>query len=97
MGQKSVFSKAGTTRTDLVAVRPNLRPIEIADKRHADALSQDGETEIQDTVDDHEEFEDDDEAQEPNVRRAPKEPTKAERERHEALHLPYRSWCRHCV
>eukprot|EP00972_Heterocapsa_arctica_P090949 13417606-Heterocapsa_arctica.AAC.1 len=24
-------------------------------------------------------------------------PTKREREEHEALHLPYRSWCKHCV
>ena len=31
------------------------------------------------------------------VRRAPEEPTKKEREEHEATHIPYRSWCRHCV
>ena len=29
------------------------------------------------------------------VRRAPKEPTHEERMRHEATHLPYRSWCPH--
>ena len=31
------------------------------------------------------------------IRRAPKGPTKREREEHEATHIPYRSWCRHCV
>ena len=28
---------------------------------------------------------------------SPKEPTQQEREEHEATHLPYRSWCKHCV
>ena len=28
---------------------------------------------------------------------APTQPSQAEREAHEATHLPYRSWCRHCV
>ena len=27
----------------------------------------------------------------------PKEPTAAERKEHEATHLPFRNWCRHCV
>ena len=27
----------------------------------------------------------------------PSMPSKAEREEHEKTHLPYRSWCRHCV
>ena len=27
----------------------------------------------------------------------PKDPTKEEREEHEKTHLPFRSWCRHCV
>ena len=31
------------------------------------------------------------------VRRAPKGPTKKEREEHEATHIPYRDWCSHCV
>ena len=31
------------------------------------------------------------------VRRAPKGPTKKEREEHEATHIPYREWCPHCV
>ena len=31
------------------------------------------------------------------VRRALKEPTREERMRHEATHLPYRSWCPTCV
>ena len=31
------------------------------------------------------------------ARKAPKEPTEEERLRHLATHLPYRSWCEHCV
>jgi hypothetical protein len=31
------------------------------------------------------------------IRKAPNEPTRLERELHEALHEPYRSWCRACV
>ena len=27
----------------------------------------------------------------------PKEPSEEERRNHELTHLPYRSWCRHCV
>ena len=27
----------------------------------------------------------------------PAEPTKEEREEHEKTHVPYRSWCKHCV
>ncbi len=27
----------------------------------------------------------------------PKEPTAAERKKHEATRLPFRNWCRHCV
>ena len=30
-------------------------------------------------------------------RRAPKGPSKQEREEHELTHMPYRSWCKHCV
>ncbi len=30
-------------------------------------------------------------------RKSPKMPTKAEIEEHARTHLPYRSWCRHCV
>ena len=33
----------------------------------------------------------------PKIRRKPNEPTKSEREAHEVCHLPFRSWCRHCV
>ena len=29
--------------------------------------------------------------------RSPNAPTRAEREEHEATHLPFRSWCSHCV
>ena len=33
----------------------------------------------------------------PKILRDPGEPTKAERDEHEKLHLPYRSWCPDCV
>ena len=81
-----------------MAVRPSLRPVGADDnEKESDGLSQDGETAEHMIVESQEEAEDEEEVQEPKIRRAPKEPTKAERERHEALHLPYREWCRHCV
>ena len=46
----------------------------------------------QEDVEDEEE-----EAQEPVTRRAPKGPTKEEREKHDATHLQFREWCDHCV
>ena len=30
-------------------------------------------------------------------KRSPQEPSKEEREEHERTHMPFRSWCRHCV
>ena len=38
-----------------------------------------------------------DEAERPKVRRQPKQPSQKEREEHECTHIPYRSWCSHCV
>ena len=43
---------------------------------------------------------DDDEAEEarpPPPNRGPRDPTRAEIEAHQATHLPFRSWCKHCV
>ena len=37
------------------------------------------------------------EGREPKIRRGPAGPTRDERARHEATHLPYRSWCAECV
>ena len=37
------------------------------------------------------------EAERPTTRRAPKGPTQRERAEHEATHIPYRDWRRHCV
>ena len=37
------------------------------------------------------------EARKPKVASCPREPTKQERMEHEITHLPYRSWCPHCV
>ena len=48
-------------------------------------------------IDGEECSEDGEEARVPKIRRAPRGPTQLEREQHEALHLPYRDWCGHCV
>ena len=48
----------------------------------------------------HEGEEDDgegEEGREPKVIRAPKSISREERDAHEATHMPFRSWCRHCV
>ena len=37
------------------------------------------------------------EGERPKVLRDPGMPSKRDREEHEATHLPYRSWCEHCV
>ena len=37
------------------------------------------------------------EALDPRMPREPSQPTEAERRLHEPTHLPFRSWCRHCV
>ena len=38
-----------------------------------------------------------DEAHEVRAKAAPRGPSRSEREMHEASHMPYRSWCPHCV
>ena len=48
-----------------------------------------------DVADHHEE--ENAEAVVPKLLANPKQPTKQEILEHEATHLPYRSWCRHCV
>ena len=37
------------------------------------------------------------EGQEPRRRRGPKTPTQEEWENHQCTHIPFRSWCKHCV
>lgn len=62
-----------------------------------------GETEVQQTAGEveaeqiEEEQEAGDEDMKPKIRKAPRGPSLAERERHEATHMPYRSWCKFCV
>ena len=41
--------------------------------------------------------EDAEEGEEVKVNRAPGEPSRAEREKHAITHMPFRSWCKHCV
>ena len=62
------------------------------------AVEETNEEEMKEVAAQDEEGEDEDEeAQQPKVIRSPKAPTKAEREEHEATHLPFRSWCTHCL
>ena len=48
-------------------------------------------------VDEDVHFEVDEESNRPNVRTGPREPSQEEVDEHNVNHLPYRSWCRHCV
>ena len=41
--------------------------------------------------------EEEEEAADPRMPREPIQPTEAERRLHEPTHLPFRSWCTHCV
>ena len=43
------------------------------------------------------EEDEEEEATQPKVSVAPTQPSREEVERHMATHLPYRSWCPHCV
>ena len=64
------------------------------EQQNLSGKGEEGEEEDKDL--EREEYEDD-EAREPITRRAPKGPTKEEREKHEATHLPFREWCDHCA
>jgi hypothetical protein len=37
------------------------------------------------------------EGRQPKVKKEVKEPSSAERAAHDLTHIPFRSWCRHCV
>ena len=56
-----------------------------------------GEEEEKKVVEERLGEEEEDDAEKPKTREMPKGPTKKERQVHEATHLPFRSWCRHCV
>ena len=72
------------------------------DQQGGNALSQGedepdlGEGDPKESVQD-EGKEDGEEQRQPKMPKVPKGPTKKERQEHEALHIQYRSWCRHCV
>ena len=68
----------------------------------SDVATRDAETARVENEEDMVAVEDDEvddvtETVEVKARKAPKEPTEMERLRHEATHVPYRSWCQHCV
>ena len=76
-----------------------VRPLRQADENLATVntvASKETEEDAEDDVE-YEPDADEDEGQQPKVIRSPKEPTKAEREEHEATHLPFRSWRTHCL
>ena len=67
-------------------------PKDIAERDAETARTDDVEVEGQDAEDEEQV-----EVADVRARRSPKEPTEAERLRHEATHVPYRWWCQHCV
>ena len=93
--------RVGVANPEGTAVRPvrkvaeNLATIDnVADEE----VKGDVEDIIADDVEEEQGIDDsDEEGQQPKVMRSPKAPTKAEREEHEATHLPFRSWCTHCL
>ncbi len=91
--------RVGVGNPEGTAVRPlrkageNLATI---DNVAADESREDGEEMMADEVEE-EQGDDEEEGQQPKVIRSPKAPTKLEREEHEATHLPFRSWCTHCL
>ena len=50
-----------------------------------------------DPLEQGQEEEDAENGERPKVLRDPGQPSQKEREEHEATHLPFRSWCPHCV
>ena len=96
----SVTAKEETNRNGLSHLGETEMDVESESKMQS--ASSTDKTATQDTREEQggQEGKDEDEeeeAQEPVTRKAPKGPTKEERERHEATHLPFREWCPHCV
>ena len=52
---------------------------------------------IEDSREDDDIEKEEEEGREPKTMRMPKQVSKEERDAHEATHMPFRSWCRHCV
>ena len=67
------------------------------EERASDRRAETGVENLDQSGIDGEEGSEEDEARAPKIRRAPRGPTQIEREQHEALRLPYRDWCAHCV
>jgi len=65
-----------------------------------DGKMEEERSEVEELADDGDLSDQEDRVEEARVavgRKSPKMPTKAEMEEHARTHLPYRSWCRHCV
>jgi hypothetical protein len=98
--QVPMNGRVGGENPGETAVRPmrkvagNLATI---DNVAEEATEENSEEIMADEVEEEQGTEEDEEGQQPRVMRAPKAPTKAEREEHEATHLPFRSWCTHCL
>jgi len=67
------------------------------EERASDRTAEIGVEDLDQSGIDGEEGSEEDEANVQKIRRAPRGPTQIKREQHEALHLPYRDWCAHCV
>ena len=86
--------------SDQEALSESVRPIETitGEKEQEEAPEQEqGEQGEQGEQEPEGQEEEQEEGEDAKVRRRPKMPTMAEREKHEATHMPFRSWCRHCV
>ena len=85
-------------------VRPN-SDLNSKEKGHIEKNEEDEKEEGEEGEEENEEDEDKDEEQNEEeqegarvkVQRKPEEPSKQEREEHEITHIPFRTWCRHCV
>ena len=103
MGQKA-FSRAGRLREAVspeAAVRGLSRHGDTARDQTLRPLAE-AEVDMQADVQEEpkeegQEDREEEDMERAKVRRAPRGPTATEREEHEATHMPYRNWCRHCV
>ena len=95
----NVASQEETNKNSLSHHGDTAIQTEITQQQDKESTKSSKEDEEREEMKDEGEYQDKDEeeAQEAVTRRAPKGPTKEEREKHEATHLPFREWCQHCI
>ena len=92
--------RVGVGNPEGTAVRPLRKAgenVATIDNVAVDGITENADEMLADKVEEEQGEEEDEEGQQPKVIRSPKALTKAEREEHEATHLPFRSWCTHCL